>query len=76
MNRRRADDDQNASAEVRDAHRALRRRREDVLKLEALRVQIEAGVDALERGEFIEIDEADLDDYLERLTAPAGKGVR
>ena len=66
---------QNASEAVRDALRALRqRRREDALKLKALRTQIEAGVDALERGEFVEIDETDLDGYLEELAT--GKGAR
>jgi antitoxin ParD1/3/4 len=56
---------QNASEAVRDALRALRqRRREDALKLEALRRQIDAGVGALERGEFIELADADLDAYL------------
>ncbi len=60
---------QNASEAVRDALRALQqRRREDVLKLEALRAQIEAGVDALERGDFIEIEDADLEDYVRGLT--------
>ena len=44
---------QNASEAVRDALRALQqRRREDALKLKALRVQIKAGVDALDRGRF------------------------
>jgi len=63
---------QNASEAVRDALRALQqRRREDVLKLEALRAQIEAGVDALERGDFIEIEDADLDDYVRGLTGAA-----
>jgi antitoxin ParD1/3/4 len=47
------------------------RRRKDALKLDAPRMQLKAGVDALERGDFIEIDEADLEDYLERL---AGQG--
>jgi len=64
-----AGDYQNASEAVRDALRALQqRRREDALKLEALRVQIQAGVDALDRGDFIEIDDSDLDAYLEGLT--------
>ena len=45
---------------------------QDALKLEALRTLIKAGIDELERGDFVEIDEADLEDYLERLTAPAG----
>ena len=59
---------QNASEAVRDALRVLQQRRqEDALKLKALRMQIKAGVDALERGDFIEVDEAELDDYLEGL---------
>jgi antitoxin ParD1/3/4 len=62
---------QNASEAVRDALRALQqRRREDSLRLKALRMQLKAGVDALERGEFTEVDETDLDGYLERLTRP------
>ena len=60
---------QNASEAVRDALRALQqRRREDALKLAALRAQIQAGVDALERGDFIEIEDSDLQAYLEGLT--------
>ena len=62
---------QNASEALRDALRALeQRRREDDLKLKALRIQIKAGIDAIKRGDFAEIEEADLEDYLERLTAP------
>jgi len=62
---------QNASEAVRDALRALQqRRREDALKLKALRMQIKAGVEALDRGEFSEIAVAELDDYLQGLTAP------
>lgn len=68
---------QNASEAVRDALRALQqRRREDALKLKALRTQVKAGVDALERGEFIEIDEANFEGYLEGLTATPSKGAR
>ena len=68
---------QNASEAVRDALRALQqRRREDALKLTALRMQIKAGVDALARGNFTEIADADLDRYLEGLTAAAGKQAR
>jgi antitoxin ParD1/3/4 len=52
------------------------RRREGVLKLKALRMQIRAGVDALERGDFSEIADADLDEYLEGLAAPPSKGAR
>ncbi len=68
---------QNASEAVRDALRALQqRRREDALKLKALRTQIKAGAGALERGEFTEIADADLENYLEGLTAAPGKGAR
>ena len=68
---------QNASEAVRDALRALQhRRREDALKLEALRMQIEAGVDALERGAFAEVADADLERYLEELTAIPDKRSR
>ena len=68
---------QNASEAVRDALRALQqRRREDALKLKALRLQIKAGAVALERGEFVEIDDAGLEGYLEGLTAAPVKGAR
>jgi antitoxin ParD1/3/4 len=60
---------QNASEAVRDALRALQqRRREDGLKLEALRQQIDVGIVALDRGEFTEIADAELDAYLDGLT--------
>ncbi|MGA2125030.1 MAG: type II toxin-antitoxin system ParD family antitoxin [Xanthobacteraceae bacterium] len=68
---------QNASEAFRDALRALQqRRREDQLKLEALRVQIKAGVEALERGEYTEVDEVDLEAYLESLTIGPGTDSR
>jgi antitoxin ParD1/3/4 len=68
---------QNASEAVRDALRVLRQqRRENALKLKALRIHIKAGVDALERGDFVEIDDADLDGYLEALTAQSGQTLR
>jgi antitoxin ParD1/3/4 len=68
---------QNASEAVRDALRVLQqRRREDALKLEALRRQIDAGIDALARGEFTEIDDTDLDTYFDVLAARSGKRAR
>jgi antitoxin ParD1/3/4 len=68
---------QNASEAIRDALRALQqRRKEDRLRLTALRAQIKAGVDALDRGEFAEIEDADLDGDLGRLTTPAVKRAR
>jgi antitoxin ParD1/3/4 len=51
------------------------RRREDALKLKALRAQIKAGVDALDRGDFVEED-GNLDVYLDGLTTPSGKHAR
>ena len=48
----------------------------DSLKLSALRAQVKAGPDALERGDFIEVDDADLEIYLARLTTPAPKHAR
>jgi antitoxin ParD1/3/4 len=68
---------QNASEAVRDALRALQQRRqEDALKLKALKLQIKAGVDALEHGEFTEVLDADLDGYLDDLVASSGKRAR
>ncbi len=43
------------------------------VKLKELRKQIKAGVEELERGEFTEVLDADLDRYLESLTAKARK---
>jgi antitoxin ParD1/3/4 len=68
---------QNASEVVGDALRALQqRRREDALKLKALRVQVKAGVDALDRGDFVEVDGADLEGFLEGLAAPSDQRAR
>jgi antitoxin ParD1/3/4 len=66
---------QNASEAIRDALRVLQqKRREDALKLRALRAQIKAGLEALERGDFSEVADEDLDGYLEKLIARPGKG--
>ena len=68
---------QNASEAVRDALRALQqRRREDALKLKALRAQVRAGIEELERGAFDEIDDSELDGYLAGLTAKPRKRRR
>jgi len=62
----------NASEAMRDAVRALQQRRaEDALKLDKLRVAIDQGIAALERGEYTEVEDADLDAYLDELAAPA-----
>lgn len=48
---------QNASEALRDALRALQqRRREDSLRLKALRAQLQQGLDALDRGDYVELD--------------------
>ena len=68
---------QNASEAVHDALRALQqRRREDGLRLKALRAQINAGVQALKRGEFAEVAERDLDAYLDRIRATPRRRAR
>ena len=59
---------QNASEAVRDALRVLQqRRREDALKLKALRAAIKVGIDELERGDFLELDAAELRAHMSRL---------
>jgi antitoxin ParD1/3/4 len=58
----------NASEAVRDAIRALQRRRAvDALKLERLRQSIDAGLADLERGDYEDVDDADLEAWLDRL---------
>lgn len=65
-----AGDYQNASEAVRDALRALQqRRKQDALKLELLRAQIELGVSAIESGAATELDDSELEDYLAGLVA-------
>ncbi|NJO54520.1 MAG: type II toxin-antitoxin system ParD family antitoxin [Bacteroidales bacterium] len=64
----------NASEAMRDAIRALQQRRAmDALKLERLRLSIKAGVAALDRGEHDEVEDADLDAYLDGLAAPTSR---
>ncbi|MCC6467453.1 MAG: type II toxin-antitoxin system ParD family antitoxin [Alphaproteobacteria bacterium] len=61
---------QNASEAMRDAVRGLQQRwKQDELKLSILRKQLRAGADALDRGAFTEIAEADLDAALDTLAA-------
>jgi len=62
----------NASEAVRDAIRALQQRRElDALRLDRLRLSVEAGAAALDRGDYVEIEDAGLDAFLDDLPAPA-----
>lgn len=59
---------QNASEAVRDALRGLQERlKADELKLELLRTQIKAGLEAIDRGAFTELDDTDLDAALDEL---------
>ena len=51
---------------MRDAIRALQQRRaEEALKLDKLRLSIKQGVAALDRGDFSEIEDENLDAYLD-----------
>ena len=68
---------QNASEVICDALRILQRQRQDeATRLNALRTQVRAGAEALERGEFAEVEEADLDSYLDVLMIVSDKGTR
>ncbi|MFO0293912.1 MAG: type II toxin-antitoxin system ParD family antitoxin [Rhodospirillales bacterium] len=68
----RADKYRNASEAMRKAMRGLQqRRKEDALKLKALRKLVREGAAALRRGEFDEVDDPGLDVYLDRLAVPA-----
>ena len=46
------------------------------IMLKVLRAQLKTGTDALERGDLIEVDDADLESHLERLTTPAPEQTR
>jgi antitoxin ParD1/3/4 len=62
---------QDASAAMRDAVRGLELRlKADDLQRELLRTQLQAGLDALDRGAFTDIDDADLDTALDDLIYP------
>ena len=64
----------NASEAMRDAIRVLQQRRaEDRLKLERLRQAIDAGLADLERGNYDEVDESELEAWFDRLGEPAGR---
>ena len=69
----RAGEYRDADEAIRDALRVFQKRRqENALKLEALRILIRAGANALEQGEFTEIEDSDLVRYLEALTSRKG----
>jgi antitoxin ParD1/3/4 len=68
---------QNASEAVRDEFRALQqRRREDALKLKALGAAIQQGLDSVDRGDYDDVDESQLESYLDSLTVAVRKRAR
>jgi antitoxin ParD1/3/4 len=61
----------NASEAMRDAVRALKQRRaEEALKLDKLRLSIRHSVAALDRGDYTDVEDGDLDAALDDLAAP------
>jgi antitoxin ParD1/3/4 len=68
---------QNASEAIRDALRALQqRRKQDELKLELLRAQVELGVSALDRGDATDFDEGEIESYLAEIGTPRARRSR
>jgi antitoxin ParD1/3/4 len=64
----------NASEAMRDAIRALQQRRaEEALKLDKLRLAIKQGIAALDRGDYTEIEDENLDTALDDLAARPGR---
>lgn len=64
----------NASEAVRDALRTLQQRRaEEALELDRLRVAVRQGLAALDRGDFTEVEDEELDAYLDGLAASDGR---
>lgn len=63
-----------ASEAMRDAIRALQQRRAgEALKLDKLRVAIRQGVAALDRGDYTEVQDEELDAYLDEIATTAGR---
>lgn len=61
----------NASEAIRDAIRALQQRRaEEALKLDKLRLSIRQGAAALDRGDYTDVEDEELDAYLDNLAMP------
>jgi hypothetical protein len=53
---------------------ALRQRRaEDALTLDRLRLSVRQGIAALDRGDYTEVEDEELDAYLDDLAAPVGR---
>ena len=72
----RAGEYQDANEAIRDALRVFQQRRQDALRLERLRLHIQAGIDDLENGDFIEISDLDLDAHIEGLDGAGENGSR
>jgi antitoxin ParD1/3/4 len=69
----RAGEYRDANEAIRDALRVFQQRRqEDALKLEALRALIRAGANALEKGEYAEVEDSDLVRFLDALASRKG----
>ncbi len=69
----RAGEYRDANEAIRDALRLFQQcRQEDALKLETLRTLIRAGANALEKGEFTEIEDSDLVRFLDALASRKG----
>lgn len=63
-----------ASEAMRDAVSALQQLRAmDAIKLEKLRLALEQGIAALDRGDYTEVEDEDLDAYLDDLAATASR---
>jgi antitoxin ParD1/3/4 len=59
---------QNASEAVRDALRTLQQRKqEDALKLKTLRAMMKSSLEELDRGELTEVEDGELESYLQAL---------
>lgn len=52
------------------------RRATEASAVAALRAQLDAGIAALERGDYVEIDAASLDAYLDELTMPKRRSIQ
>lgn len=63
----------NASEAIRDALRMLQRRRsEETLKLDTLRLSVKQGLAALDRGDYAEVEDEGLEAYLDDLAVTTG----
>lgn len=61
-----------ASETVREAINALQRQRaDDAEKSDQLRAELKAGIDALDAGNYDEVEAAETDGYLDRLSPPS-----